>query len=859
VQIPQPPDDRPKSIPFYLQLHKLQQNIFKKNFKPQLYTLFQLITHHVAKISIDKILPFASQEQSLLKLNNSDSILIASQASITFQKTLASIQIQRAYRKHLADKKARETPYESYLSYVQPSDPQFLYFAYMYGQRVAALSPGQKGYINNPFLFGTKMYRRTDISKHDFKDDPYLFDIVFTLCQVKLSEAEKQLYYFVPIFMLETISASEAIERLNARYYQAQPTIKLFTNQEQAIGLIAIPIYKADLPVYANLNKQGEGLIALITAEISALGLVASHWKLASLLTMSPHIKHILDPLISNLTIAKIDYAKIYETFNKGPGTVIDFFNSSTYKKLETIAYNKTYPTFRLALICLKLFQKLTFLNLSPEALKRITWILSITLNFHAKDYPHFANTVYSIIHEISLALLNKPPQNLLCYYDDFERVTKTMFSNDFNLGFEELKALHFIAIPTGSGSQARITGLQIAAGMYFYSSFGRRTKKLSIYILRPNYYEFSLKQYKHLFNEVQDPNVADIIALSTGPIVEGKQLIQGIDINLLLKMRMKSSKPVTLLIDTTTTLHRNLRLDDEVKEWILTGNVSCILYASAKFSLVHSDEAQAGYVVAFLAKKYFKQSFLQNIRQQSQQDYINHPDFRIGAYIISQCGTLLEEIKQQHFENGALLRDILSKELNQLPSTLCHPPLALKKQEYYFLNFPHLQPNEKTATPLYHIVNNQNKSRDSIGHFNSTIISFWESSSSNPTTCRLSAGASDTIDMLIEAAFLYLSVSIVEVKRELELKKIPMPQILAYSLAPFLFLQSTSLNKPLSLAAQILCVAIGYCAVKLPDITILDRNSILQKKEFKALLLRCQALTGREAYCEVYKAISKR
>ncbi|CAM4426475.1 MAG: hypothetical protein LEGION0403_FIIPPAGN_01024 [Legionella sp.] len=122
-------------------------------------------------------------------------------------------------------------------------------------------------------------------------------------------------------------------------------------------------------------------------------------------------------------------------------------------------------------------------------------------------------------------------------------------------------------------------------------------------------------------------------------------------------------------------------------------------------------------------------------MQKNSQDDFNRHVDMRIGAFISSICGSSLEEIKQQHFSNGALLRNLLIESLLSNKEIVTHKDMLTNMDQLYFTTSQHASFNNITRNII--------EPRDSFGHFSFTKIGVGKYH-------RISADASDCIDCLI-------------------------------------------------------------------------------------------------------------
>ncbi len=65
-----------------------------------------------------------------------------------------------------------------------------------------------------------------------------------------------------------------------------------------------------------------------------------------------------------------------------------------------------------------------------------------------------------------------------------------------------------------------------------------------------------------------------------------------------------KREKPITIIIDATTTLYKNLKLNDRSLALIKSGKLSILIHEShQKFGLIHTDQVQYGRIFGICSK----------------------------------------------------------------------------------------------------------------------------------------------------------------------------------------------------------------------------------------------------------------
>jgi hypothetical protein len=603
--------------------------------------------------------------------------------------------IQRRWRKYKIKEAIVANPYFSYLSLVDQTDEQKLLSAIMFGRHQAELRSGSPDRSENPFIYANAFYHRVDIPSGR------LFEALLKQFDVSL-ETQKQ-NCILPILQLNTISIEDILEK-----YPNREKIKIIKNEPCSIELLVIP---TDHPAVIKIRSR-----------IMTMGLLATPWEVAV-----------------NVKQVDFDYSETTRelkplSLNPSlPHSRKMLLESEIFDKLNKIARNNSYPTQKLAFCLSKMLAKLP--DLSPQGIRRIALMLDMANTFYTYNYPQYAFCVYAIIHEISLGLLSQKDEDFLKEsFDGFVAEAKRTLCK--SLGLTETQFTHstFIACPATSGTNAFAIASKIAEKMQ--TSTG---KSPQISVFKPCYYEF--------LGPSRGNSNADIFVISTGPIVNPEGLTPGIDINYFVKRHIidkKRAEPVTLIIDATTTLYKNLQLNEEVKALVEAGKLSILVIEShQKFGLLHTDQAQHGRLFGFCAKASYAAEFIQEVKNNARLDFNEHIDMRIGAFISTHCSETLEEVKEQHFTNGALLRNILIQPKLASSQVVWHPDMLTNSDELYFLNSP--------AVSLKRAVQGIIESRDSFGHYASTKV-FVEKQT------RMSPSATDDIDCLIEAAQIYVA-----------------------------------------------------------------------------------------------------
>jgi len=85
---------------------------------------------------------------------------------------------------------------------------------------------------------------------------------------------------------------------------------------------------------------------------------------------------------------------------------------------------------------------------------------------------------------------------------------------------------------------------------------------------------------------------------------------------------------PITILIDVTSALYKNLKLDEEIKQWVAQNNISIICHESyQKFGLAHTDQVQAGTVYGLCHKDSFTPIVINQFNENARYDFDNNLD----------------------------------------------------------------------------------------------------------------------------------------------------------------------------------------------------------------------------------------
>ncbi len=146
--------------------------------------------------------------------------------------------------------------------------------------------------------------------------------------------------------------------------------------------------------------------------------------------------------------------------------------------------------------------------------------------------------------------------------------------------------------------------------------------------------------------------------------------------------------------------------------------------------------------------KRFLSEEVIKKIQIQGGFALKQFIDLRVGAFISSHCHEILEMIKQRHFDNGALTRNIFS----HIPH---HKKIIIEKHdmmlenldELYFYTLPISE--AKSVLELSKNV----ESRDSFAHYHFSI-------SQIDKIFRICPDASDRLDGLIKISQIYLALA---------------------------------------------------------------------------------------------------
>ena len=672
-------------------------------------------------------------------------------------------KIQHLWRGYKIKEAFVKDPYGAYLSMVAKDDEQRLLSSIMFGRHEAELYIGTKERLNNPYIHNSAAYHRCDNLAGELLEQlKKEFNLSPDMLEGKI---------MVPVTELNTVAIDDFMKTFASINYE------ILRQSSRSIAMVLVPAAHTEIKA------------ALVSA-----GLIASPWEIAQNITELPE---------------KTTGDTHDALYLKGlPNTFDTLLQSDLFIKLNRNAKNKRSATHQLAASLIQLIKNDD--TLSPAAITRIALIIDMANTFYANNYPRYAFCVYAIIHELSLSIaIQTDTSRLDVAFKRFLSESKESLTQSLGLNEAELTNATFIASPALSGTNAFMIAKRIASTIPVEPG-----KKPSIKMYKPCYYELNTNEFS-VDESLSDP---DIFLFSTGPIVNMDGLTPGVDINLFIQeniIKPNRTKPTTLIIDATTTLYKNLHLNNDAKKLIQEGKLSIIVFEShQKFGLLHSDQAQYGRVFSVCATGMHDEAKLQHIQHDAQVDFNQHLDMRIGANINHCCKNTLEQIKQQHFSNGALFRTILNQTDLVVNDIVTHEYMSKNLEELYFIT------SSYTSGKFWNIV----PFRNSFGHYSTTLSAVGD-------LRRLCANASDTIDSLIIASRIYLA--------------------LAHRDETLIISSGLNFNK-LSVTEQIITLGMAQNLITLYYTPQNINNKVRWYYALNNILQACQSLKGRTAFEEV-------
>jgi hypothetical protein len=689
-------------------------------------------------------------------------------------KNSAARVIQRAWRGHKVKETIVNNPYTAYLSLIDPNDEEKLMLsALMFGRHVAEIRKQSNEHIPNPFIPASGLYHRSDTHEGE---------VMKLFCE-RFNEEMMDYNIYLPI----ALSRNLAIDSILDKFPDSDIELKMV--EEGNLGVLII-----------RKDEDAESL----KQYIASAGLIASPWEIAEFIK-----GEIPKPEQINSKNLPADL----------PTTKSDLLRSRVFLKLSGTAEKSKYPTQFLAQSLSNLIENLPD-NLNAQSIRRIALMLDLVNTFYRYNYPRYAFFVYMIVHEMSLEFsLNQTPAEMEHSFDLFTQSTTKTMTDSLTLGEQELDAVQIVHSSALSGSNAYYLAQTLAEKMQSYAD-------KQLYYPVDLYYETQA-----IITNAENAADANIFIITPGAVMQNTGLTLGTDPNKFVEeyiIRPDRKDPVVLILDTTSALYKDLALNDHVKKLISEGQLSIIVFESLqKFGLLHTDQAQAGRMVAYCSKKHFLSDDLALWEQNTRQDFKQHVDMRIAAYLHSYCADLIEKIKERQFDNGKIFHDILAADL--LWEVVNHQKSELElKSLPYFLVWQPMGMDD--ALPFN---GKLVEDRDSFGHYHSSVTSI---SSVYGTIVRLSPGASDALDSLIQSTQIYLAHKVSASNKHI------------YNT----LLQELSQQSSLPIEKEIIILA---AAANL----IFNHHKDITKDDFPTInraLSQCVSLKGRDVYTKVIQEL---
>ncbi len=587
--------------------------------------------------------------------------------------------------------------YLSLLSLGDPADPYNLLACMMYG-RVISTPNGAFPFLKqpNPYLGHKPNYHRLDLHGTP------LTDIILSLWGHQVDAN----FIYIPVADLKIGSIHEALkaigwtpvalnhpieEMAGDKYQLIQPPTQAL--QAQNIQFIRIKkINPYDDTNFTDFNRWGM---------LSSLGVIASPWLL-SVIALASGYQPTLSAKATNLT---------KQALARQPRTVKELQKSPLIRKLNSLKNNTTSEASLLAAGLYLMIMDLPVNINAPDNVARLALFIETALMTHQDDHAQFANLLYPIIHEMSLLLFKSSQEHQTPYIGIHDYQTLTM--NDIQ-PWTEFRSLdhEFIALPANSGTHA-----SFIASLLAQEICTKGKKDFTVRRHGGEYWEVNTQQRNYtLLGSVVNGTQADVCRISAGPIGDYHLgTLPAIDINQLIRQEITRNKQLkVILIDTTSASYEHLKLTEDVKELLVKHNISLIFWESfQKFGLLHTDQAQQGRVFAFCHKSHMTTDKLTDLKKAAEADLMT-PDAQIGAFINRNCQAILPQIREKHFANGLIFRQILAVKGGR--DTHATYELRVANQKDPFINVKgHFDPSQiKKMTTFF---GHMNLVRSSFGH----------------------------------------------------------------------------------------------------------------------------------------------
>ncbi len=604
-----------------------------------------------------------------------------------YSKEISAHIIQQFWRKYKTKRLLKNKPYEHYLSWVPQNDKYRKLHEVMFGRHQAEFNSKNGERFNNPYIFAKAFYHRDDdlnpLIRNALKE------------RFKLIIPVKNM---IPVSLID----SYTIEEFLATHFPLKSSkVVVLRNENFPIALVLSSLSQYEL---TELKKC-----------LRATGLIASPWAIAQTI----HQSAVLPDSDKTQTLPAQQFDSLQHLMRSGIIT-----------KIKKIAASQEHVAL-LARSILNLLNDTPYL--SSAAVERVTALLEQLVTFHAYDYSMMSFCIYTLIHEITISMLDSDSAQIEREFSAFEEEAQTTLLSTLNLSVVP-DNMSVVAYPALSGTNAYAIALKIANTMRHGS------EPLKTHQVKSRYYEFA-----YVTPQVKDADDIDIYAFSAGPISEEEGVVPGVDINDFKRnvlMLRNTEKPVTLVVDITSAQYSSLNLDLDVQEYIQKAHVSIIFNESRqKFGMIHSDQPQYGRTFGLCSDKCYSFDELQCHRDRARRDFARHVDLRIGAYISVRCADILEAIKDKHFRNGRFMTEMLHELGFSQSKKVPHLNMRYHQDQEYFYVIDMAE-----ARPFKNVI----PWRDSFGHFATTLSRVYRN-------IRLSADASDLIDQLILVTQVFL------------------------------------------------------------------------------------------------------
>lgn len=633
-------------------------------------------------------------------------------------KIIAANRIKNFVTKYIYKNRFINQSYNTYMSLLEPHDQRLS--AAIFGRHQAEISKKYPDHIPNPYNAEDANYQRIC---------PINKELLERLVS-RVTQCNFEKFYYYPFPLLNSTSIDEVLREFKLKISSKKSTevydlcfdflfeeIDLFTDPEtMTVGVIAWPKLNNELSRKYNTfikkhynkeqrcsKKEFTGLTKYyyrnLNDFLNSCGFKASPFEIAI------NIEH------SNTQIPFHNIALFV------PDNQTQLFESKIYSDLIKIS-ESNYNSKSLAIAVIKLLDGTLYLT--ENSIKRISLFIDIANTFYFNNYSQYSFYLYCIVHEISLALLKDNPENKEALLEKFETKCRTTILKAMDV--IDNNSITYATLAAMSGSHAHFLALQLT-NLIFHDS------RPDFITFTPAYYEF-----KKLYKNQVDIDIADIFEISTGPICAENGVNCGIDINDFIQYYITGEKLSILLIDITTTMYRKLKLDDYAKQLINNGMLIILMHESGqKTHLLHTDQAQYGQVHIVCHNEFTYK--INDLLQRGKKDFLSHIDLLIGGFIRTQCEEIVEYNKEKHFQNGFIMRQMITADTNEF---VVESNVPINLEETFFI----VCDNEALKKSIAKVI----PERESFGHYETTYAIVLEK-------FRLCAGASDIYDILLESA----------------------------------------------------------------------------------------------------------